>query len=298
MAADYALLKNILPMFTEFEPDDWCARMVAGTKAAKLADDVGTVMWLRSMKMTEAQQARCDFSKADTIAAFEAVVKRAYPQALIKERFMKERMDVLRAGPGSGVVSNWIQQLVLLYRRSGSTMSVADQVKEVVAASPGELHSHVYGLVVDSWASLLDHAAAYERQHHKATPSVLTNAALVTDATFFARTRGRGRGYGRGRGRGSGGLPKCYRCGKPGHFARDCVVKEAYYAVAVGRQVGVFTDWTEASASVNGYSNAVHKKFDTKEDAAAFVAARMPKSQQPSSSSAIKSGFVKEDFDC
>ena len=45
-----------------------------------------------------------------------------------------------------------------------------------------------------------------------------------------------------------------------------------FYAVANGRAVGVFTNWTDCKHSVQGFSGAVFKKFDTKIDAEAFIA--------------------------
>lgn len=44
-----------------------------------------------------------------------------------------------------------------------------------------------------------------------------------------------------------------------------------FYAVANGRNNGVFLTWTECNNSVKGYKNAVYKKFDTKEEAELFV---------------------------
>jgi viroplasmin and RNaseH domain-containing protein len=46
-----------------------------------------------------------------------------------------------------------------------------------------------------------------------------------------------------------------------------------YYAVAVGRQTGIYTSWGEASKAVLGYSNAVHKKFKTLNDAIKYARA-------------------------
>jgi ribonuclease HI len=47
-----------------------------------------------------------------------------------------------------------------------------------------------------------------------------------------------------------------------------------FYAVANGRSVGVFTNWTNCKHSVQGFSGAVFKKFDTKIDAEAFIASK------------------------
>ena len=48
-------------------------------------------------------------------------------------------------------------------------------------------------------------------------------------------------------------------------------VKDAFYAVKVGRQTGVFTTWDECEAQVKGFSEAEYKKFDTMEEANAFL---------------------------
>lgn len=44
-----------------------------------------------------------------------------------------------------------------------------------------------------------------------------------------------------------------------------------FYAVANGRQNGVFLDWTECKKSINGYKNSKYKKFNTKEEAEQFI---------------------------
>jgi ribonuclease HI len=44
-----------------------------------------------------------------------------------------------------------------------------------------------------------------------------------------------------------------------------------YYAVANGRNIGIFTTWLECSNSVKGYNNAIFKKFNTKIDAQTFL---------------------------
>jgi len=44
-----------------------------------------------------------------------------------------------------------------------------------------------------------------------------------------------------------------------------------YYAVANGRNIGIFLNWDDCKKSVNGYKNASYKKFDTKEEADNFI---------------------------
>jgi ribonuclease HI len=44
-----------------------------------------------------------------------------------------------------------------------------------------------------------------------------------------------------------------------------------FYAVANGRNIGIFTNWIECSQSVKGYKNSVYKKFDTMEEADMFI---------------------------
>ncbi len=44
-----------------------------------------------------------------------------------------------------------------------------------------------------------------------------------------------------------------------------------FYAVANGRNIGVFLNWNECNNSVKGYKNAIYKKFNTKEDAENFI---------------------------
>jgi ribonuclease HI len=44
-----------------------------------------------------------------------------------------------------------------------------------------------------------------------------------------------------------------------------------FYAVANGRNIGIFSNWNECNNSVKGYKNAIYKKFDTKEEAVGFI---------------------------
>ena len=44
-----------------------------------------------------------------------------------------------------------------------------------------------------------------------------------------------------------------------------------FYAVAVGLQTGIFTSWAETQPLVRGYSGAKYKKFETRDEAQAFL---------------------------
>ena len=44
-----------------------------------------------------------------------------------------------------------------------------------------------------------------------------------------------------------------------------------YYAVANGRDIGIFLNWNDCNTSVKGYKNALYKKFDTKKDAEIYL---------------------------
>ena len=43
------------------------------------------------------------------------------------------------------------------------------------------------------------------------------------------------------------------------------------YAVANGRNIGIFFNWDDCKKSVHGYKNAIYKKFDIKEEAENFI---------------------------
>lgn len=44
-----------------------------------------------------------------------------------------------------------------------------------------------------------------------------------------------------------------------------------FYAVANGRNIGIFLTWNDCNNSVKGYKNALYKKFDTREEADTFI---------------------------
>ncbi len=48
-------------------------------------------------------------------------------------------------------------------------------------------------------------------------------------------------------------------------------MKKNYYSIKSGRNPGIYTDWESAKAQVIGYSNAIYKKFESLEEAKAFL---------------------------
>jgi hypothetical protein len=44
-----------------------------------------------------------------------------------------------------------------------------------------------------------------------------------------------------------------------------------FYAVANGRDIGIFSTWDECNNSVKGYKNALYKKFDKRELAEEYI---------------------------
>ena len=53
-----------------------------------------------------------------------------------------------------------------------------------------------------------------------------------------------------------------------------------YYAVANGRHIGVFLNWTDCSNSVKQFKNASYKKFNTRIDADNFIKLNKNKDNQ------------------
>jgi ribonuclease HI len=46
---------------------------------------------------------------------------------------------------------------------------------------------------------------------------------------------------------------------------------ESFYAVAVGRKVGIFSDWTTTESMVKGFPSAKHKKFKSRREADDYI---------------------------
>lgn len=49
------------------------------------------------------------------------------------------------------------------------------------------------------------------------------------------------------------------------------MAKKKYYAVAAGRQIGIFTDWPTAEKQVKGYGGAKYKSFPTRDEAESWL---------------------------
>lgn len=71
-----------------------------------------------------------------------------------------------------------------------------------------------------------------------------------------------------------------------------------YYAVANGFQTGIFTDWAEVTAAVSGYSGAVYRKFESKEDAEAWLHPPKAKKEEPVIIPTEKLNLIYTDGSC
>ncbi|KAF5013200.1 hypothetical protein FDECE_779 [Fusarium decemcellulare] len=54
-----------------------------------------------------------------------------------------------------------------------------------------------------------------------------------------------------------------------------------FYAVAVGRQTGIFDTWEETKAQVNRHSGALHKSFGSRQEAEDYLSQNMPHDERP-----------------
>ena len=74
----------------------------------------------------------------------------------------------------------------------------------------------------------------------------------------------------------------------------------SFYAVAKGRTPGVFLNWNDCNDSVKGYSNAVFKKFKTRQKAEDYIRAYANETESPTLRDEIpkflNNSEVKEDF--
>lgn len=66
-----------------------------------------------------------------------------------------------------------------------------------------------------------------------------------------------------------------------------------YYAIAVGKKTGIFTNWDECSKYVNGFSGSVYKSFAVKSDAEKWLKEHMKKEESDESQEEIQ--FSDED---
>lgn len=73
------------------------------------------------------------------------------------------------------------------------------------------------------------------------------------------------------------------------------IFRMSYYAVARGRQVGIFKTWTECENQVKGFSGAIFKKFKTNEEAQNFITIKSLSTSVTATTSVKRSMTVKEE---
>ena len=54
-----------------------------------------------------------------------------------------------------------------------------------------------------------------------------------------------------------------------------------YYAVRSGRQSGIYETWEECQHQISGYKGAEYKKFDTEEEAKAYISIVVKEKKRP-----------------
>ena len=64
------------------------------------------------------------------------------------------------------------------------------------------------------------------------------------------------------------------------------IIMGKFYAVAVGKQVGIFSTWAVAENQVKGYKGAIYKSFSTREEAENFLANHTNKKSESGSKDA------------
>jgi len=67
-----------------------------------------------------------------------------------------------------------------------------------------------------------------------------------------------------------------------------------YYAVANGRTVGIFVDWTTCNESIKGFPKAIYKKFDTKELAEEFIEKNQPSNMDMKIETGVGEPFIPD----
>ena len=79
------------------------------------------------------------------------------------------------------------------------------------------------------------------------------------------------------------------------YLKRDDFLKK-YYAVKEGKKPGIYENWEDCKEQVNGYSGAIYKSFQNKEDALIFI--KGEEKCEPSESYAYVDGsFLLENFE-
>jgi len=67
-----------------------------------------------------------------------------------------------------------------------------------------------------------------------------------------------------------------------------------YYAVAAGRNPGIYTTWNEAEKQVNGFSGARHRKFSNKQEAQSWFLEHRRDADHPSDEEHVDNYYPEE----
>lgn len=68
----------------------------------------------------------------------------------------------------------------------------------------------------------------------------------------------------------------------PPSMATDGTKQEKFYAIAIGKEPGIYTDWDTASVAIKGWKGPKYKKFDTRAEAVEYIRAHGDEAGQKS----------------
>jgi len=287
------LLKTI-PFFDPSNPVDSLTAVVecAATAGLDLSGE-SAVRYIALNCFTLADREKMGWTTAcKTLDALRKLVTATWPIAVLRRQWIRERGALFRSGPKDSLYT-WASSIRVLSRKIIDTASEEDQIASVLAVCDPAVEMRLAPFPEDckTWEKFLPLLERLEPTRISSSITASSVESVPTRAVEVLYAGGRGRGYGGfdgARGLSSSRRDiKCFKCGLTGHYANRCKRRSAYvsddgpvdgvsdtgvfYAVPVGRAIGVFNSWPEAKSSTSGFSGGHCKRFTSKADAEKYI---------------------------
>ena len=276
---DYAALK-LLGQFNDSDPDAWCNIAAKILGMSGVAEDF-FVDYVLMYCFSEAHKARLgNVARLGMLRSWTdlvASIGKAWKSENVIFDAVMEKHRLLLEGPGVLLPYDWANKIMMINVKAKDVNTEARQISEILPHFGREFVANFMGRKeLVTWGDFLPFLLNWQGLRTVADGSGNAkpggaNAGVV----LFAKPKKKKKWNGdpKGKKRGS-----CFRCHSPDHFIRDCPLKEdgdnrshAYYAVRSGKTIGVFDNWDECNASINGFEGAAFKTFAKLNDAQAWV---------------------------